>query len=164
MITSRSLAAIIKDRTSMKRLICVCVLILLAGCSSAIKDQDGVEKLQVEVQKTLKEEVQEILTDADFEEPLHEKKYRLLLKKEHEGDMLDKEFIIRRLDDTPVTVREMYETIKKFQYELKESLYWYNWSIDRLLEIHDHPSLGIDCPIIPEKATINWHIPIPGME
>lgn len=60
----------------------------------------------------------------------------------------------------PVSIQELYGFITFSRTKLYQIIMTYNYLIDRLVEIHEHPNLDIDLTEIPEKANIRWFIPV----
>lgn len=60
----------------------------------------------------------------------------------------------------PITVQELYNFIETIRIQLYQIIRMYNYFVDRLIEIHEHPDLDINLTEIPEKANIRWFIPI----
>jgi hypothetical protein len=77
-------------------------------------------------------------------------------------DVLEKSVLLMKKDDSiiSVSIQELYTLITFSRNKLYQIIMTYNYLVDRLVEIHEHPDLDIDLIEIPEKANIRWFIPI----
>ena len=57
-------------------------------------------------------------------------------------------------------IKELYQALDYWRNQLFAIAIPYNLMIDRLLDIHNHPDLGIDLEEIPEKVDFRWFIPV----
>ena len=57
-------------------------------------------------------------------------------------------------------IKELYEMATALRNQLYAIATTYNLLVERMVEIHDHPMLGINLPELPEKLEFRWYIPV----
>lgn len=134
---------------------------LVGGCTSALpiaRSIDANEEVVTKDEKTEKEHPEE-----EHPEEEHEDGYTLYLKSGQEALPDEQKIIVIRqveIKETEITLETMYQTLIVLRQKLAQALYWYNFAVDKIVEIHEHPDFNIVAPEIPEKANIRWFIPI----